>query len=322
METVPGFYVNPDKFMLRVPLHSVSASADKLHTRLKPGNHSNRLGVGDRCANVFGNKTAGGPFSGNGRSRSPLVPLRNRQLPASFWQEPNVPRGYSYPFWAHSFPFHPFSVGWNGFSSTASSVASGVKDNSSTGSSNNSSKQTTEVHSSKEFLARLQSAQAWGYDVASSRFPITEFLFYNYGLKSYLQPSESFAPEGPRRTPQLPCLPSSTPEDHVIKGDSSRFGDGNPPRGTSLAFPTLCPYLGYNCPNLHSQTPHRFWDCVLSQKVSTTDDSSVTSSSLASTSLSMLSRPSRISPVGQLWKPVAGRTESVYPRRYHPFTSA
>ena len=195
-------------------------------------------------------------------------------------------------------------------------------------------KQAGHVH--KEFLERLQSAQVRGYDLAASRFPIAEFLFYNYGLRSYLDPSSAGAEPPPSslalagHAQRLPgpsparsgvrsgdgvtgkaMGPKFSAAGHRAQGSLLRVGGGTN-GNAGLGFPTLCPYLGYNCPNLRSASPHRVWDCVLGQAAAA---SSLSSSSSVCDGVGGLS-------VGQLWKPVGDRTASVYPARYHPFANA
>lgn len=255
-------------------------------------------------------------------------PLRNRQLPASFWQEPNVPQGSpGYPFLPYPFHINHFHSAWADPAGASSS--SGQANEGGRGGNGGSGNRTGHVH--KEFLERLQSAQVRGYDLAASRFPITEFLFYNYGLRSYLDPTSAGADSPLALAGSAHRLRGPSPTCSAFRSDGAsgkssipKFsGAGQQAQGAllripgaesgnvALTFPTLCPYLGYNCPNLHSGSPHRFWDCVLGQAAA--------ASSLSS---SAVSEAASGQSVGPLWKPVGDRTASVYPRRFHPFANA
>ncbi|KAL8619924.1 hypothetical protein ACOMHN_015207 [Nucella lapillus] len=271
-----------------------------------------------------------------GRSRSPIVqPLRHRQLPASFWQEPNVPRGHlAYPHLPYPFPFRHWVAPPSCPSSSSSCSSSTPAASEGRGGGVPGKQRGVQEH--KEFLDRLQSAQVRGYDLAASSFPITHFLFYNYGLRSYLNSSSSVSAQlpPPLHPPLSPhphsCSSALRPEDTAAAANSRNSAgtvktapsreSGPHPRlvdsvcgFAGLTYPTVCPYLGYSCPHLHSGRPHRLWDCVLGQAAA--------ASSSSSSSLSLLEE-SRVGQTGggSMWKGSGGgRTASAYPGRYHPF---
>lgn len=313
---------------------------------------------------------------------SSLVPLRDRQLPASFWQEPNVPRGYPFPCYPYDLQlFHPTveenwglkyagmstamaletnpsklpSIVGDAASSDANASAAAGMAGGGGGGGGGSKKGSFRTQSSKEFLERLQRAQARGYDLALSRFPITEFLFYNYGLKSYgltpssEQPASSFG-ESPLRCsyllgtsvldstayniprPDVGVLPGGVCSDGLavanVGASEGSLAGGSTVPAAKLTFPTLCPYVGYSCRNLHKQAPHRFWDCVLGVSSPVLAPPALVSTGAGALSLSLSSSEKSSMPEAVTndmfagWKPVVGRSLSFHPGRYHPFTNA
>ena len=90
------------------------------------------------------------------------IPLRQRHLPASFWQEPNVPR-----FHFDNAYFHGLCFNWQ-----------------------------EQTQSYKAFVERLQTAHRHRIDNFSSQYPITDFLYHKYGMKDTLSshPYSDFLP--------------------------------------------------------------------------------------------------------------------------------
>ncbi|XP_071080933.1 uncharacterized protein [Haliotis cracherodii] len=132
------------------------------------------------------------------------VPLRQRHLPASFWKEPNVPKHQMVP---GMLPFNWYQQG----------------------------------HEYKDFLDRLHIAQAHGLGAVGSRFPITEFLYYNYGMKNRMD-----AQATPFRDNLWPL--------------------GHPQQNKKHSLPTVpltggCPYIGCNCTNPNPESSHKGLEC-------------------------------------------------------------